>query len=419
MKHVYIFQATSRGTLYGIGTYVDQLIEVLFECDVKVSLIKYYSSSPLVSSFMRNGIRYIDLPRAVYVDSQLSEEDAIFRYGKAIAISLIPFVNLHEENIFHLNYGNDHAIALNLKKYFGGTIVKTIHYTQWSMQLSGDRKKFFKILQLEQSLLTPTEQGLIKIYHNEKKVMNECCDRIIAISEHSYKDLTSIYEVDKEKILLVNNALKDVHKTLSAKRKSMLKSRFGMRDDRINLVFAGRLDEVKGIYILVKAFEFVLRERDDARLYIVGDGVWAPLLKAGIKTCSNISYTGFLEKKDLYGLFSVADIGVIPSIHEEFGYVAIEMMMHHLPIIVSNSTGLAEIVENEKSGLTTEIKPGKHCFLTSARHLADNILRLIEDKSLRYSLSEGGYVRYKSRYSLPLYSRKMKEIYQIEDKDAQ
>ena len=419
MKHVYIFQATSRGALYGIGTYIDQLIEVLFECDVKVTLIRYYSSSPFVSSFMRNSIRYIDLPRAVYVDSQLSEEDTTFRYGKAIVISLIPYVNLHEENIFHLNFGKDYAIALHVKKYFGGTIVKTIHFTQWSMQLSGDRKKFINILQQDKSLLTPTEQGLINTFLSEKKAMNECCDRIIAISEHSYRDLISLYEVDKEKIQLVNNALKDVYKPLSSKRILTLKSHFGMRDDTINLIFAGRLDEVKGIFILVKAFELVLKKRNDVRLYIVGDGVLAPLLKAGIKACSNISYTGFLDKDDLYGLFSVADIGIIPSIHEEFGYVAIEMMMHHLPVVVSNSTGLAEIVENEKSGLTTDIKPGKHHFLTSTRHLADNILRLIEDNNLRHTLSVGGYERYKSRYSLPLYSRKMKEIYQVQEKDAQ
>lgn len=419
MKHVYIFHATSRGALYGIGTYVDQLVNVMRESEAKVTIVRYYSSSPLVSSSMRDGIRYIDLPRAIYIDSLLSEEDATFRYGKAMAISLISFVDRNEENIFHLNYGNDYSLALHLKVYFGGTIIKTVHFTQWSMQLSGDRKKFINLLRQDHCSLTPKEQVLIRSFYNEKKIMNDCCDIIIAISDHSYKDLINIYGVDKEKILLVNNALRDVHKTPSAKWKSTLKSHFGMRDDCINLVFAGRLDEVKGIYILVKAFEFVIRERDDVRLYIVGDGVLAPLLKAGIKSCSNISYTGFLEKKELYRLFSVADIGIIPSIHEEFGYVAIEMMMHHLPIVASNSTGLAEIVEHGKSGLTTDIKPGKRNFLVSARNLAESILCLIEDDNLRKTLSEGGFARYKSRYSFPLYAKKMREVYQVKDKDGQ
>lgn len=418
MKHIYLFLATSRGAMYGIGTYIDQLVDVLRDSITKISIVKYYSSSPMVTSCTRDGIRYIDMPRAIYYDSQLTEADTAFRYGKAVAISLIPFIDLHEDNIFHLNNGNDYSLALHLKKYCRGTIIRTVHFTQWSMQLSGDRNRFNYLRRQNPSLLTSTDQAIIKTFLNERKAMNDCCDKIIAISDHSYKDLIKLYGIDKEKIQLVRNALKDIYKPLSSKQKRTLKSHFGIRDDNINIVFAGRLDEVKGIYILVKAFEFVLKVRDDVRLYIVGDGVLAPLMKAAINACSNISYTGFLDKLELYGLFSVSDIGVIPSIHEEFGYVAIEMMMHHLPIVVSNSTGLAEIVEHRRSGLLTEIKPGKRNFLISAKHLADSLLHLIEDKSLRNMLSEGGYARYKSRYSFPMYARKMREIYKITPREV-
>lgn len=49
-------------------------------------------------------------------------------------------------------------------------------------------------------------------------------------------------------------------------------------------------------------------------------------------------------------MYAIADVGVVPSKHEEFGYVAVEMMMHKLPVIVNNTTGLREIVENGKFG---------------------------------------------------------------------
>ena len=55
----------------------------------------------------------------------------------------------------------------------------------------------------------------------------------------------------------------------------------------------------------------------------------------------------------------MADVGIACSLHEEFGLVAIEMMMNKLPIIVSDVGGLDEIVENEFSGLKSHVKNKK------------------------------------------------------------
>lgn len=68
--------------------------------------------------------------------------------------------------------------------------------------------------------------------------------------------------------------------------------------------------------------------------------------------------TFFYKNKKLFELYSIADIGVLLSIHEEFGYTAIEMPMYKIPHIVNKTTGLAEIVEHQICGLTTMIKWG-------------------------------------------------------------
>ena len=54
-------------------------------------------------------------------------------------------------------------------------------------------------------------------------------------------------------------------------------------------------------------------------------------------------------------MLSIGDIGVSPSLHEEFGFVALEMMMMKLPLIAGKTTGLSELVKNEKSGLLVPI----------------------------------------------------------------
>lgn len=67
-------------------------------------------------------------------------------------------------------------------------------------------------------------------------------------------------------------------------------------------------------------------------------------------------FTGYVNQRTLSDLYSVADIGVVPSLHEEFGYVAIEMMMHRLPVIVNATTGLAEDCRsrNERTARVSE-----------------------------------------------------------------
>ncbi|WP_297451434.1 glycosyltransferase [uncultured Alistipes sp.] len=106
----------------------------------------------------------------------------------------------------------------------------------------------------------------------------------------------------------------------------------------------------------------------------------------------------------LFKLFTVADIGIIPSLHEEFGLVAIEMMMHKLPIIVNNTTGLSEIVRNRKNGLIAR--------KNSSYDLAMKILELAGNKSLRISIGNEARKTYLSKYNSPLYTEKMFQVYE-------
>ena len=57
-----------------------------------------------------------------------------------------------------------------------------------------------------------------------------------------------------------------------------------------------------------------------------------------------------MSKKHLYELYAIVDVGIVPSVYEEFGYVAGEMMLNKLPIIVSETSGLKEIVKHRKYG---------------------------------------------------------------------
>ena len=75
-----------------------------------------------------------------------------------------------------------------------------------------------------------------------------------------------------------------------------------------------------------------LKVYSDSHLIIVGSGNYEQLLQViGLEAIDKISFVGFLDRKKLMEIYGVADIGVMCSIHEEFGYVGVEMMMNSIP----------------------------------------------------------------------------------------
>jgi glycosyltransferase involved in cell wall biosynthesis len=108
--------------------------------------------------------------------------------------------------------------------------------------------------------------------------------------------------------------------------------------------------KLEGINYLITGFKKVLENYPDTRLFIAGDGNFNGLLKESSGFWSKINFTGRLDKETLYDFYQMADMGVVCSLHEEFGLVAIEMMMHALPVIVTKTSGLDEIVEDTLSG---------------------------------------------------------------------
>lgn len=77
-------------------------------------------------------------------------------------------------------------------------------------------------------------------------------------------------------------------------------------------------------------------------------------------TCRNFEWHNHLDEDKKWKLMKIADIAIMPSLHEPFGIVALEWMGLGVPLIVSNIDGLSEFCNHENS---TPINP---LFLTNA-----------------------------------------------------
>jgi len=119
-------------------------------------------------------------------------------------------------------------------------------------------------------------------------------------------------------------------------------------------LFVGSLVPVKGVVHLVEAWHVVVRQCPYSRLIIVGDGperatLHAAVLQAGLD--DSIHFAGRVPNEEVALYMASADLFVLPSLSEGFPLVVLEAMAAGLPVVVSNVTGLAEIVDDGENGL--------------------------------------------------------------------
>lgn len=122
---------------------------------------------------------------------------------------------------------------------------------------------------------------------------------------------------------------------------------------KIKLLVVGRLDENKQPLLALEILNKIIQKGIQAELTYVGEGTLKELLIERAKKfnlCSHIKFTGIIQKKDLDVYYQKSHFTLLLSKKEGFGLVAMEAMSFGSIPIVTNSTGVAEILLNNVNG---------------------------------------------------------------------
>src|SRR5699024_483413 len=128
---------------------------------------------------------------------------------------------------------------------------------------------------------------------------------------------------------------------------------YQLSDQKINVLYVGRLSAEKSIMLLidaVKALPVTLRFK--IQVLIVGDGPIRHELEAKIKKYNlPIHLLGFLEGESLAKIYQGSDLFFFPSSTETFGNVILEALSSGLPVIGANAGGVKELVVSAHNGI--------------------------------------------------------------------
>jgi len=155
--------------------------------------------------------------------------------------------------------------------------------------------------------------------------------------------------------------------------------------ERHIIVMAGRCeDPAKGMTTLGEAAQRVAQQRSDFE-------VWVTHTDHSIST-DTFKAVGWKSHDEIINLYQQAAICVVPSLWEEpFGMVAVEAMAAGRPVIAARGGGLTNIVEDGETGFLFEAG--------NAADLAERIVRLLDDASLRSRMASSARVRVAEHYA--------------------
>src|SRR5881296_2589435 len=155
---------------------------------------------------------------------------------------------------------------------------------------------------------------------------------------------------DPEKLKIFPRGL-DTELFTPARREPAFWEKFEASNGQLRLLYVGRISREKDLDVLADAYRRLRAEDLPVQLFVVGHG---PYAEAFAESLPEAFFTGYLRGKELATAYASADIFVFPSTTDTFGNVIIEAQASGVPVVVSDSGGPKELVQDNENGLITK-----------------------------------------------------------------
>ena len=360
MKVCFISFEYPPDILGGAGTYAESIVKGLKRRSVDVFVITRGNQTDCNSKTFR-----IPTPDVSYWRR-------LFFMKSAVSL-------LHELNKllkFDLVHFNEPLLMFGLKLNL--PVVCTVHSTQIN-------EIILKLADLRTLASAKTIMDLVL-----KSPVGSICDvftahatdKIICPSPHLAKLVESHFFVDEQKICVVPNGIDLKAFDEMTEYDSNILSKYDLERNGY-LLFMGRLDALKGVQHLIKAFRQIKKEYANLKLVIVGTGDFEGHLRNLASKTDDVVFTGYVDslgfKKLLYKNCLAL---VVPSLYEGLPMVILEAMAFSKAVIASDVGGIPLVVRHGKNGFL--VKPG------DSRDLEKFVRILLEDPDLSKNMGSFG-----------------------------
>ena len=415
MINLYLFNNKNRGAFYGVGSYVRELVASLRGSGIRIHVVYLFGEKAQIERWEEGEVSYLSFPEPVAEDWVALEVRQRAAYFRNIVYLLRRFIRDTEKLVFHLNCYKDEALARELKAAFRCRVVTAAHFSDWSSVIYDNPERLRAILRKE---CTQPLDDLIRESFGEEQAFYAATDRVIGLSDYMRALLCEDYGVLPDRVAVIPNGMADVADT--DRDPVLIREKWQLRPEGRIILFVGRLDSIKGVRFLIRAFRKVSRQYPDSRLWIVGDGDYKDCFEEANPIFSQVTFTGFLDRASLLELYRVADVGVVPSLDAAIAHIQAHSTHHSDAIVTENeaaaerfpaTSGLDEVVD-DSCGLKVPLAVSADRVEIDADQLAEKILFLLRNPEEARRLGRNGRGRFVERYSSEVFGRNMSAFYE-------
>ncbi|MCY2958606.1 MAG: glycosyltransferase [Planctomycetota bacterium] len=253
---------------------------------------------------------------------------------------------------------------------------------------------------------------LVSSKHNDEQVLKRALvsrvhgvlgnvpKRVIVLSDHVGRFVEEHGRVDRARIRRVYYGLDpapfEAAARLPAAEKLAARAEFGFGPRDTVFVCVARFAAQKAHDVLLRAFDRARRTDPSIRLLLVGDdpfGDWRQRAEAQARELQLGSACVFAGiRRDVPRLLAASDVFVMCSLWEGLGLVFLEAMATELPVLATRVSAVPEVVAEDRTGIL--VPPADDASL------AEGLLRLSRDPSLRRRLGVAGAERVRASFGL-------------------
>lgn len=271
-------------------------------------------------------------------------------------------------DLIHSHYWLSGRLGLLFADHWGVPLVSTFH----------------TLAQLKNRVAeTAAEREQTVRFEIERRTMAGS-DRVVALTAIDRQQIIRHYDTHSPIDVIPGGVDLD---RFSPMPRAQARAMLGMKPNQKVVLFVGRIQRLKGLEVLVRAFA---RLGDlDARLLVVGGQPGtAPELREISRLQHLVTRLGIEDRTDFVGAvaheqlpryYSAADVTVMPSSYESFGLVAVESLACGTPVVATRVGGLTSIVHDGETGLLVPWR--------DAEMFAESLRRVLEDTALRQRLA--------------------------------
>ncbi len=255
----------------------------------------------------------------------------------------------------------------------------------------------------------------------EKHVM-DIADRLIIATPAEEAQFQWLYGADMRKVVTIPPGV-DLER-FHPIPPQVAKKRVNINPTHQNIVFAGRIEPLKGIDTLLRAMALIQKCRPEAVknvcVAIIGGDPWAPnqdVEMARLQTMRQelgihdlVTFIGAKDQNVLPNHYAAAEMVVMPSHYESFGMVALEAMAMGTPVIASEVGGLAFLIQDGVNGF--------HVPSRDPEALAERIYDLLTNAQCRQQMGTQARIS-AQQYAWPKIAARMLRVYEKMVAEAQ